>query len=56
MDALNNRSPACRACHKTQVCDVLAPGGELVVLIKPQFEAGKEQVGGCRVERWCVGY
>ena len=34
--------PACRA----QVCDVLAPGGELVVLIKPQFEAGKEQVGG----------
>jgi hypothetical protein len=28
------------------VCDVLKPDGELVVLIKPQFEAGKEQVGG----------
>eukprot|EP00887_Chlorella_sp_A99_P003384 scaffold7.g3384.t1 len=26
------------------VCDVLAPWGELVVLIKPQFEAGKAQV------------
>ena len=28
-----------------QVCDVLRPDGEAVVLIKPQFEAGKEQVG-----------
>ncbi|KAL4425198.1 hypothetical protein ABPG75_009214 [Micractinium tetrahymenae] len=26
------------------VCDVLRPDGELVLLIKPQFEAGKEQV------------
>jgi 23S rRNA (cytidine1920-2'-O)/16S rRNA (cytidine1409-2'-O)-methyltransferase len=25
--------------------EVLAPGGELVSLIKPQFEAGREQVG-----------
>ncbi len=30
-----------------QVCDVLRPDGELVVLIKPQFEAGKAQVCGC---------
>lgn len=29
-----------------QVCDVLRPDGEAVVLIKPQFEAEKEQVGG----------
>lgn len=27
------------------VCDVLAPGGQLVLLIKPQFEAGKAEVG-----------
>lgn len=27
------------------VCDVLRPGGMLVVLIKPQFEAGRDQVG-----------
>ncbi len=27
------------------VCDILKPHGELVVLIKPQFEAGKQQVG-----------
>jgi 23S rRNA (cytidine1920-2'-O)/16S rRNA (cytidine1409-2'-O)-methyltransferase len=27
------------------VCAVLKPGGELVVLIKPQFEAKREQVG-----------
>ena len=26
------------------VCGVLAPGGALLVLIKPQFEAGREQV------------
>ena len=31
------------------VCDVLRPGGELVVLIKPQFEAGKAQVGRSRI-------
>ena len=37
-----------RACP--QVCDVLRPdGGQLVVLIKPQFEAGKAQVGWGRV-------
>lgn len=29
-----------------QVCDVLRPDGELVLLIKPQFEAGKEQARG----------
>ncbi|EFN57130.1 hypothetical protein CHLNCDRAFT_21492 [Chlorella variabilis] len=33
------------------VCDVLRPDGELVVLIKPQFEAGKEQVGSGGVVR-----
>ncbi len=26
------------------VCDLLSPTGQLVVLIKPQFEAGKSQV------------
>lgn len=26
------------------VCEVLKPGGELIVLIKPQFEAGKDKV------------
>lgn len=30
-----------------QVCDVLRLDGELVLLIKPQFEAGKEQASGC---------
>jgi 23S rRNA (cytidine1920-2'-O)/16S rRNA (cytidine1409-2'-O)-methyltransferase len=33
------------------VCDVLHPEGELVVLIKPQFEAGKSQVGAGGVVR-----
>ena len=27
------------------VKDVTAPGGDIVTLIKPQFEAGREQVG-----------
>jgi len=27
------------------VCDVLIPSGQVIVLIKPQFEAGKQQVG-----------
>lgn len=26
------------------VCDVLRPGGKLIVLIKPQFEASRDQV------------
>lgn len=26
------------------VCDVLRPGGKLIVLIKPQFEADRDQV------------
>ncbi len=29
------------------VCDVLSPDGQLLVLIKPQFEATKEQVCHC---------
>ncbi|KAI7843482.1 hypothetical protein COHA_002958 [Chlorella ohadii] len=33
------------------VCDVLCPDGEAVVLIKPQFEAGKEQVSAGGVVR-----
>ncbi|PSC67440.1 hemolysin A isoform B [Micractinium conductrix] len=33
------------------VCDVLRPGGELLLLIKPQFEAGKEQVSAGGVVR-----
>ncbi|KAI3435011.1 hypothetical protein D9Q98_003063 [Chlorella vulgaris] len=33
------------------VCDVLRPDGELVVLIKPQFEAGKAQVSAGGVVR-----
>ncbi|KAL4435580.1 hypothetical protein ABPG77_002543 [Micractinium sp. CCAP 211/92] len=33
------------------VCDVLRPDGELVLLIKPQFEAGKEQVSAGGVVR-----
>lgn len=27
------------------ICDVLIPHGELLILVKPQFEAGKQQVG-----------
>lgn len=26
------------------VCDVLAPSGSLLVLVKPQFEAGRQEV------------
>jgi predicted rRNA methylase YqxC with S4 and FtsJ domains len=39
--------PALPAVLKVQeaVCSVLRPNGELIVLIKPQFEAGKQQVG-----------
>ncbi|GAB4815622.1 hypothetical protein N2152v2_008078 [Parachlorella kessleri] len=33
------------------VCDILKPHGELVVLIKPQFEAGKQQVSAGGVVR-----
>ena len=33
------------------VCDLLAPAGELLLLIKPQFEAGKAQVGAGGVVR-----
>lgn len=33
------------------VCDVLKPQGELIVLIKPQFEAGKAQVSAGGVVR-----
>lgn len=33
------------------VCGVLKPGGQLVVLIKPQFEAGRHQVGSGGVVR-----
>jgi 23S rRNA (cytidine1920-2'-O)/16S rRNA (cytidine1409-2'-O)-methyltransferase len=33
------------------VSSVLAPSGQLVVLIKPQFEAGKAQVGAGGVVR-----
>lgn len=45
--------PLPRPLPSRQVCDVLRPGGELVLLIKPQFEAGKEQVGGCFVFLSC---
>ena len=31
------------------VADILRPHGDLVILIKPQFEAGKAQVG-----RWLI--
>ena len=37
------------------VCDVLQPHGELVVLIKPQFEAGKQQVGLLSLAIACKG-
>jgi hypothetical protein len=39
--------------------DVLLPGGELLSLIKPQFEAGREKVPGewfailLYAKRWC---
>lgn len=33
------------------ICDVLKPDGQLIVLIKPQFEAGKQQVGAGGVVR-----
>lgn len=33
------------------VCELLRPGGTLVVLVKPQFEAGKDKV---RQDRLCT--
>lgn len=40
---LHNKSAVIKVLDA--ICDVLIPNGELLILVKPQFEAGKQQVG-----------